>query len=108
MHFLTKSQEVNNMFSDKDLLDIFKLSALLQQLIKYLSVDREVGETNYAYLTKSINVLHTKDIKGIKNISNNLMMDFRMMIDRGLVGGEFDIITNSIYEIIDSNPIFRK
>ncbi|NDK99729.1 hypothetical protein [Photorhabdus bodei] len=92
---------------NKDMIEIARLISLLKQVVTYLKESGN-GESSYAYLIKSINILENKASNGMKNLYKYIMNDFRMMGDRGQYGEDIDPITDEIYAIISNNPLFTK
>ena len=61
----------------------------------------------YKYLHKVKNILKTKDQKGMRNVKQHLMMDFRIIEDRQLEGNTLDDIIDRIYKSVNSSEIFN-
>lgn len=97
----------NKLLSEKDIVDIERLITLLNDVIDYLINDGS-KETCYTDLTKSLRILKNRETTGLSNVSKYIMSDFRMMIDRGQYGGEIDVITDEICQIIKLNPMFSR
>ncbi|MFJ5334942.1 hypothetical protein GMW71_17625 [Pectobacterium brasiliense] len=94
------------MLTDNDMDDMNKLIILLEQVILYLKNDGS-SESAYSCLRKAVNILESRDVNGMCNVSKNIMSDFRMMADRGQYGGAIDLITDEICSIL-KNPLFNK
>ncbi|WP_350307560.1 hypothetical protein [Photorhabdus viridis] len=94
------------MLINKDMIEIARLIFLLEQVVTYLKKSGN-GESSYAYLIKSINILESKASNGMKNLYKYIMNDFRMMGDRGQYGEDIDPITDEIFTIISNNPLFN-
>ncbi|MCA6220361.1 hypothetical protein [Photorhabdus antumapuensis] len=95
------------MSTNKDMVEVARLIFLLEQIVTYLKESGN-GESSYAYLIKSINILESRASNGMKNLYKYIMSDFRMMGDRGQYGKDIDPITDEIYTIISNNPLFNK
>ncbi|WP_367374517.1 hypothetical protein [Pseudomonas lini] len=94
-------------FSDTNQELISQLSEMVDEL--FLALDQLGEDTNtcYVYLNKVRNILRAKDSKGMKNVKDHLMMDFRMIEDRQLEGDVLDEIMERIYHHVNSNEVFR-
>ncbi|WP_434524328.1 hypothetical protein [Photorhabdus asymbiotica] len=95
------------MSKNKDMVEVARLIFLLEQVVTYLKESGN-GESSYAYLIKSINILESRTSNGMKNLYKYIMSDFRMMRDRGQYGEDIDPTTDEIYTIISNNPLFNK
>lgn len=105
--FQNKYPGGSKMLSDKDVVDIERLITLLNDVIDYLINDGS-KETYYIDLAKSLRILKNREATGLHNVSKYIMSDFRMMIDRGHYGGDIDVITDEICQIIKLNPLFSR
>ncbi|VEB97011.1 Uncharacterised protein [Cedecea lapagei] len=93
------------MLNNEDVTDTEKLIILLEKVISF-QIDAGYTEPFYKSLIRSINILKSKDAQGFHNIMKYINDDFRMMADRGLYGGEIDVVTNEIYSILRRNKLF--
>lgn len=86
---------------------IFQLSNMIDELLVALDQLGEDTAHGYQSVHKVKNILNAKDLKGMKNVKQHLMMDFRMIEDRQLEGEVLDGVLNRIYYHVSDNGIFH-
>ncbi|MFM4822930.1 hypothetical protein ACEUDB_20040 [Aeromonas hydrophila] len=86
---------------------IYQLSDMLDELLRTLDLLGENTELYYRYIRKVRHILNTKDPKGMRNVKQHLMMDFRMIEDRQLEGNHLDDVLEKIYYQVSNNKIFK-
>ena len=94
-------------FSNDEQRLISQLSDMVDELYVVLG---QIGEDTvqcYQYLYKVKNILESKDPKGMKNVKQHLMMDFRMIEDRQLEGAVLDDVLERMYQHVNTNGIFK-
>ncbi len=88
-----------------------KLISQLLDMIDELDIAlNQLGEDTiqcYKSIQKVKNILKSKEPKGMKNIKQHLMMDFRMIEDRQLEGADLDDVLDRVYFHISNNKIFK-
>ena len=94
-------------FSQNEEKMICQLSDMLDELLRVLELLGENTELCYRYIRKVRHILNTKDLKGMRNVKQHLMMDFRMIEDRQLEGNNLDDVLEKIYRHVSSNEIFK-
>ena len=86
---------------------IFQLSNMIDELLTALNQLGEDTGQCYQSVHKVKNILNSEDPKGMKNIKQYLMMDFRMIEDRQLEGDVLDDVLERIYYHVSNNGIFH-
>ncbi len=86
---------------------IIRLSDLLNELLIILEQIGEDTNKSYRFLKKVGNILNSKDPKGMRNVKQHLMMDFRVIEDRQLEGKGLDEILDKVYRCASDNNIFH-
>jgi len=94
-------------FSNDEQRLIYQLSDMVDELYAALG---QIGEDTvqcYQSLHKVKNILKAKDPKGMKNVKQHLMMDFRIIEDRQLGGAVLDDVLERLYQHVNTNGIFK-
>lgn len=86
---------------------IVELSSMINELLTALDQLGEDTSQCYQSVHKVKNILNSKDPKGMKNVKQHLMMDFRMIEDRQLEGDVLDDVLERIYYHVSNNGIFH-
>jgi hypothetical protein len=86
---------------------IIQLSSMIDELLTALDQLGEDTSQCYQSVHKVKNILNSKDPKGMKNVKQHLMMDFRMIEDRQLEGDFMDDVLERIYHHVSNNGIFH-
>lgn len=73
----------------------------------FSSILGENADLCYRYIRKVRHILNSKDPKGMRNVKQHLMMDFRMIEDRQLEGDNLDDVLEKIYYHVSNNEIFK-
>lgn len=94
-------------FSQNEEEIIYQLSDMLDELLRTLELLGENTELYYRYISKVRHVLNTRDPKGMRNVKQHLMMDFRMIEDCQLEGNNLDDVLEKIYYQVSNNKIFK-
>lgn len=94
-------------FSENEEKLILQLSDMIDELYKALGQLGEDTGQRYKYVHKVKNILQSKDPKGMRNVRQHLMMDFRMIEDRQLQGDALDDVLERIYFHVSNNEIFQ-
>ncbi|MEJ2046386.1 MAG: hypothetical protein P8X89_24290 [Reinekea sp.] len=81
---------------------------MIDELLTALDQLREGLSQCYQSVHKVKNILNSKDQKGMKNVKQHLMMDFRMIEDRQLEGDVLDDVLERIYYHVSNNEIFYR
>ncbi|GGB22159.1 hypothetical protein [Agarivorans gilvus] len=91
--------------NDDDL--IFQLLNMVDELIFTLDQLGEDTKQSYKSVQKVKNILKSKDPKGMKNVKQHLLMDFRVIEDRQLEGETLDDVLERIYYHVSNYGIFN-
>lgn len=95
-------------FSQNEEKLIRQLSGMLDELFKVLALLGENTGLRYKFIQKARYILNSKDPKGMKNVKQHLMMEFRMIEDRQLEGNDLDYVLERIYRHVSDNEIFSR
>lgn len=87
---------------------ISQLSDMIDELLTVLDQLGEDTVQCYQFVQKVKNILNSKDPRGMKNVKQHLMMDFRMIEDRQLENRSLDCVLERIYWHVSKNSIFQE